>query len=253
MEVGAEKVKPYKDDKREKGEQVKDMFDNIAPAYDFMNRAMTLGIDKLWRRKAVSMIKKHYGDSADSYHILDIATGTGDLAIMMADAMPRSIITGVDLSEGMIEIGRDKVKHKNLTQRIKLICADCLALPFPDNTFDCVTVAYGVRNFEHLSDGYREMLRVLRPSGMLCVIEMSRPTSPLVRPFYNLYTRHIIPVAGRLASKDNSAYTYLPESIEAVAQGSEMTAIISDAGFTDARYLTLTFGVCSIYTAIKPK
>lgn len=253
METAAERVKPYKGDDRDKGDQVKDMFDNIAPAYDFMNRAMTLGIDKLWRRKAVSMIKKHYEAFPDSYHILDIATGTGDLAIMMADAMPRSMITGVDLSEGMIEIGHDKVKRKNLVSRIDLKCADCLALPFKNNSFDCVTVAYGVRNFEHLSNGYREMLRVLRPGGMLCVIEMSRPTSSVIRPFYNLYTRHIIPVAGRLASKDNSAYTYLPESIEAVAQGHEMTSIITDAGFDDAHFHTLTFGVCSIYTATKSR
>lgn len=252
MEIGAEKVKPYKNDNREKSAQVKDMFDNIAPAYDFMNRAMTLGIDKLWRRKAVSMIKKHYEATSGDYSILDIATGTGDLAIMMALALPRTHITGVDLSEGMIEIGREKVSRKELAARIDLKCADCLALPFPDNSFDCVTIAYGVRNLQRLSDGYREMLRVLRPGGMLCVIEMSRPTGKFVLPFYNFYTRYVIPAAGRIASKDNSAYTYLPESIEAVAQGKEMTSIISEAGFSAAAYRTLTFGVCSIYTATKP-
>lgn len=253
MEIGAEKIKPYKNDDREKSAQVKDMFDNIAPAYDFMNRAMTLGIDKLWRRKAVSMIKDHYDATSGQYNILDIATGTGDLAIMMALALSRAHITGVDLSEGMIEIGRKKVSQKELTTRIDLECADCLALPFADNSFDCVTIAYGVRNLQQLSDGYREMLRVLRSGGMLCVIEMSRPTSRIVRPFYNFYTRYVIPAAGRVASKDNRAYTYLPESIEAVAQGKEMTSIISDAGFTGAAYSSLTFGVCSIYTAVKPR
>lgn len=223
------------------------MFDNIAPAYDFMNRAMTFGIDRLWRRRAVGLVRNHVPQ-----RILDVATGTADLAILMARKMPQATVTGVDLSKGMIAVGREKVEKADLASRITLQCADCLALPFPDASFDCVTVAYGVRNFEHLLQGYREMLRVLRPEGMLCVIELSTPTSPVVKPLYRLYTKWIIPTAGRLVSKDVRAYSYLPESIAAVPQGADMCRLISEAGFTDATSLPLTFGTCTIYTARHP-
>ena len=250
MEIGAEKVTPYEGDCRDKGEQVRDMFDNIAPAYDFMNRAMTLGIDKLWRAKAVGLIKKHLGADSPAT-ILDVATGTGDLAILLARKLPQATVTGIDLSEGMVSIGRDKVEKAKLGCRISLEVGDCLQLPFADNTFNCVTVAYGVRNFAHLDQGYRQMLRVLKPGGMLCVIELSTPTSPLVKPLYKLYTGSLIPLAGRLVSRDVSAYSYLPQSIAAVPQGNAMTALIAECGFTNARFQPLTFGVCTIYTATK--
>ncbi len=247
MEVGAEKINPYHGDSRPKTEQVRDMFDSIAPAYDFMNRAMTFGVDKWWRSVAVNMICKE-----NPATILDIATGTADLAIKLADKIKTVRVTGVDLSSNMIEIGRQKVAQRNLSDRIDLMTADCLNLPYADNSFDCITVAYGVRNFEHLDKGYAEMFRVMKPGGMLVVIELSTPTNPVVKPFYRLYTKHIIPLAGKLVSKDVRAYSYLPESIAAVPQGDNMLSLIKGAGFNDAHFKTLTFGTCSIYTAKKP-
>ena len=243
---GCERVNPY-DGQRAKGEQVREMFDNIAPAYDLMNRMMTLGIDRRWRRRAVGLVR----DRAPRA-ILDVATGTGDLAMQLARTIDGASVTGIDLSEEMLEVGRRKVASAGMQQRITLEQADCLDLPFADSTFDAVTVAFGVRNFEHLLDGYRQMLRVLRPGGMMCVIELSEPTSALVRPFYKLYTRGVIPAVGRLVSHDARAYTYLPESIAAAPQGTRMTDLMSQAGFAEASWLPLTFGVCSIYTAIKP-
>ena len=243
-----EKINPYADDSRHKSEQVREMFDAIAPAYDFMNRAMTFGIDRLWRRRAVRLMR-----DVDHAKVLDIATGTGDLAILMADRLDGADITGVDLSEGMIEVGRRKVAERGLSERIHFAAADCLSLPFADNSFDCITCAYGVRNFENLAAGYKEMERVLRPGGLLVIVELSTPPSPLVRPFYNLYTRHLIPTVGRLVSKDTRAYSYLPESIAAVPQREEMCGIMRGAGLTDCRYIPLTFGTCTIYTAKKAR
>lgn len=253
MASGAEIIKPYDGDSRHKGEQVRDMFDNIAPAYDFMNRAMTLGIDKLWRRKAVGMIASYLrAASIDNPKVLDVATGTGDLAILLSRKLAGSQVTGVDLSKGMTDIGAAKVEKAGLAARVHLQVADCLSLPMPDNEFDVVTVAYGVRNFERLAYGYAQMLRVLKPGGMLCVIELSTPQGWWSRPLYDVYTRHVIPLAGRLVSHDVRAYTYLPESIAAVAQGERMCDIISGAGFGRASFKPLTFGVCTIYTAFKP-
>lgn len=247
MDVKAEHIKPY-DAERAKTEQVREMFDSIAPAYDWMNRAMTFGVDKLWRRKAVRMVKK-----SQPGHIIDIATGTGDLAISLAKAMTDTRITGIDLSEGMVTIGQRKVADAGLADRVSLFTADCLSMPFDDATADAVTVAYGVRNFEHLDRGYAEMLRVLKPGGMLCVVELSTPVNPLVKPFYRLYTKFIIPAVGRIVSKDNRAYSYLPESIAAVPQGDDMLRLISEAGFSDTAFRRLTFGVCTIYTARRPE
>ncbi len=245
MEVKAEKINPY-DNNRAKTEQVKEMFDSIAPAYDFMNRTMTFGIDKLWRAKAVRMIKAHTPNT-----ILDVATGTGDLAIKLARSLSINKITGIDLSEGMIKIGRRKVTEVNLDNVISFTTGDCLNLPFDDNSFDCVTVAYGVRNFEHLDKGYQQMHRVLNNGGMLCVIELSTPTSKIIKPLYNFYTHHIIPFVGRLISKDVRAYSYLPESIAAVPQGNDMLQLMKNAGFKDCKFHSMTFGTCTIYTAIK--
>lgn len=245
MEV--EKINPYTDDPREKSQQVREMFDAIAPAYDFMNRAMTLGIDRLWRRRAVKLL-------ADAPHddILDIATGTGDLAIELALRLDPLSVTGVDLSEGMIEVGRRKVTDAGLADVVSLTPGDCLSLPFTDASFDAITCAYGVRNFSDLAAGYAEMHRVLRPGGRVVILELSTPTGTLVKPLYKVYTRHVIPTLGRLISRDVRAYSYLPESIAAVPQGSHMLAIMAAAGFTHTRVIPLTFGACSIYTAVKP-
>lgn len=246
MEIKAEKITPYGSNDP-KSRQVEAMFDNIAPAYDFMNRAMTFGVDRSWRRKVVRAI------AADSpAALLDVATGTGDMALQLTRAIPGCRITGVDLSEGMLSVGRRKIQEAGLADRIALTKGDCLALPFPDDTFDAVTVAFGVRNFEHLDRGYAEMARVLRPGGKLYVIELSTPTSPLIRPFYRLYTRWIIPAAGRLVSKDVSAYSYLPASIAAMPQGDRMLSLMTGAGLEAPALRPLTFGVCTIYTAVKP-
>ena len=243
--MNCEDINPY-DDSREKGEQVKEMFDSIAPAYDFMNRAMTLGIDRRWRRTALDMISDRPHDD-----ILDIATGTADLAILMAKVLDPVSVTGIDLSEQMLAKGRLKVTEEELDDTVRLMAGDCLQLPFPDETFDLVTSAFGVRNFENLLAGYREMYRVLRPGGTVCVIELSTPPSGVVRPFYHLYTRHIIPTIGRAVSSDRRAYSYLPESIAAVPQGQDMLDLMARAGFTDCRFRRLTLGVCTVYTAVK--
>ncbi|MDO4319698.1 MAG: bifunctional demethylmenaquinone methyltransferase/2-methoxy-6-polyprenyl-1,4-benzoquinol methylase UbiE [Bacteroidales bacterium] len=242
-----ENITPYRDE-RGKTEQVREMFDNIAPAYDGLNRAMSLGLDHSWRRKAVAMV----GATAPA-HIVDIATGTGDFAISLARAIPGAHVTGIDLSEGMIAIGTDKVARSGLADRVGLRTGDCLGdHRVADGSADAVTVAFGVRNFARLADGYRSMLAMLRPGGMLCVIELSTPRSPIVRPFYNLYTRVVIPAMGRIVSHDSRAYTYLPESIAAVPTGDDMLALMRDAGFVNTAYRQLTLGVCTIYTGYRP-
>lgn len=245
MEYKAEKINPYNNQESKTG-QVRQMFDSIAPAYDFMNRCMTMGIDKLWRRKAVRLVAKTHPQQ-----LLDVATGTGDLAIQLCRGIGAKKIVGIDLSNGMLEIGRRKVAEKGLDGVIELQQGDCLDLQFADGSFDAVTVAYGVRNFEHLEQGYAEMYRVLAPGGMLCVVELSTPTNPLIKFFYDIYTRRVIPFIGRSKSKDARAYSYLPESIAAVPQGESMLQIMRRVGFTDCRAIAMTFGTCSIYIGVK--
>ena len=241
-----EQVTPYSDQATTKTDQVRQMFDAIAPAYDFMNRAMTLGIDIWWRRLAVKRLKR-----ITPAHILDVATGTGDFAIQLHDSLHPQHITGIDLSPGMLAEAQRKVKEKGLQEVISFEEGDCMALPMQDNTFDAVTVAFGVRNFEHLQQGYQEMARVLRPGGMLCVLELSTPTNKLIRWFYDLYTLHIIPAIGSIKSGDKSAYRYLPNSIAAVPQGDDMLQLMRNAGLKEATFSRLTLGVCTIYTAVK--
>ncbi len=245
-EEKVEKITPYAGDDA-KHNQVRRMFDSIAPAYDTMNRLMTLGIDRCWRRKTVAEAVGGHPS-----RILDIATGTGDLAIALARAAGDATVSGVDLSEGMIEVGRHKVAEAGLADRISLSVADALELPFDNDSFNVITVAFGVRNFEHLAEGYAEMLRVLRPGGRLCVLELTPPSSALVKPFYAAYTRGVIPLVGKLVSGDSDAYTYLPRSIAAVPARAAMTALITGAGFSNAAYRPFTFGVCTLYTATKP-
>lgn len=243
MDVEAEKITPYGDSESKTG-QVRQMFDSIAPAYDFMNRAMTMGIDKWWRRVAVKMLAK-----SSPKTILDIATGTGDLALLLHRKLHPEKIVGLDLSEGMLKIAKEKAAKAGAD--IEFEQGDSLAMRFEDDSFDAITVAYGVRNFEHLEQGYREMHRVLRPGGVLVVIELATPVNPIVRPLYNLYTRHIIPWAGRSISKDRRAYSYLPESIAAVPQRDNMLQLMRNAGFGECSYKAMTFGTCIIYMASK--
>lgn len=245
MEV--EKVTPYGSQESKTG-QVSRMFDNIAPAYDFMDRAMTLGLDIRWRKKAARIVARHAPKS-----ILDVATGTGDLAIALARMVESaSSITGIDLSEGMLEVAMCKSKEAGLEDKITFLQGDCMQLPMADSTFGTVTAAFGVRNFEHLELGLAEMQRVLAPGGLLCIMELSTPTNPVVKPFYHFYTRVVIPIAGKIVSRDRRAYTYLPESIAAMPQGDEMLQILRSVGFVECRCRRFTFGVCSLYTAIKP-
>lgn len=238
-----EEIKPYSSE-GEKARQVEEMFDSIAPAYDFMNRAMTLGIDRWWRRVAVKMVGK-----SQPRRILDVATGTGDFAIGLYNKIHPQQVVGIDLSQGMLDVARTKVVKHGLQDAITLQQGDCLALPFNDGDFDAVTVAFGVRNFEHLLQGYEQMHRVLAPDGVLCVVELSTPRNRVVRWFYDLYTLHVIPWFGALKSHDKSAYRYLPQSIAAVPQGDDMLAIMREAGFKGCKVRRMTLGTCSIYFA----
>lgn len=246
MKKEVENITPYDSPDKSKTSQVREMFDSIAPAYDIMNRAMTMGVDKLWRYKAVNIVAAHNPSS-----ILDIATGTGDLAIALARRLKQADIIGADLSSQMLQIARQKIKRKRLQQRIRLLEADGTALPFPAKTFDCVTIAYGIRNFEDISRGYAEMYRVLKPGGLLLVIELATPVEPLALKAYNVYTQGIVPALGRIVSRDKRAYSYLPESIAAVPQRDDMVQLLREAGFKQPDYHSMTLGTCIIYTALK--
>lgn len=246
VDYKAEKITPYNDTENKTG-QVRQMFDSIAPAYDFMNRAMTMGIDKWWRRKAVKMVGKY-----NPAQILDVATGTGDFAIQMYKTLqPSNGIVGIDLSRQMLDVAVAKVGKAGMAGHFDFKEGDCMALDFADGTFDAVTVAFGVRNFEHLEQGYAEMYRVLRHGGVLCVLELSTPTNRFIKSLYDLYTRTLIPMVGRLVSHDRRAYSYLPESIAAVPQGDEMCEIMRRVGFKGCRYVRMTFGTCTIYMGEK--
>lgn len=247
MDYKAEEIKPYNAE-TDKTTQVREMFDSIAPAYDAMNRTMTVGIDRWWRRVAVKMLRRY-----PHRHILDVATGTGDLALLLDERLSPDQIIGVDLSEGMLRIAREKAVKRNAQRRILFEVQDCLSMDFDDNSFDVVTVAYGVRNFEHLEAGFREMYRVLRPGGALCVIELSTPERFPFRQLYKFYTYTFIPFIGRLVSKDRSAYSYLPRSVAAVPQGEAMLDIFRRAGFDRCYCRRLTFGACTIYIGEKKK
>ena len=239
-----EHINPYHDDSRSKGEQVQQMFDNIAPAYDFMNRAMTFGLDRAWLKALLREAAK--GEPVD---VLDLATGTGDVALALRRRLPGANICGLDLSEGMLEIARRKNERANAG--ITFIQGDCLATGLPDSSADLITIAYGVRNFQDLQAGYREMARVLRPGGKLCVLELAQPANPVLKAGYRAYTSTLIPLAGRLMSKDSRAYSYLPESVAAVPQRAAMTAQMEQAGLAEARFKALIPGVCVLYTATK--
>lgn len=241
----AANIVPDKSSNLNKKAQVADMFNNIAGKYDFLNHFLSLGIDKMWRRRAIAAIAE-----VNPLQILDVATGTGDLAIAAAKLNPTHI-EGIDIADQMLEVGRKKLKDQNLDQLISLQTADSENLPFEDNTFDAITCAYGVRNFEHLAAGLKEMNRVLRPGGKLAILEFSHPQKFPVKQGYKFYFKNILPMLGKLVSKHSTAYTYLPESVMAFPEGEKFCTILSECGFTLPVAKPLTFGITTLYTATK--
>ncbi len=239
-------VKPYHQQEAKKP-QVSRMFDRIAPWYDFLNRLLSLGIDRSWRKKAIRQLQ---GESVN--RLLDVATGTADLALEAARQLHPEEIIGVDISEQMLEIGRKKTGKAAGKTQIQLIQGDSEQLPFPDDHFDAVTVAFGVRNFEDLGKGLREMLRVLKPGGKIVVLEFSRPRAFPFRQVFNGYFKYILPGIGRLTSKDPRAYRYLYESVQAFPDGKDFLRELDQNGYSSHTCIPLTLGICSIYTASKP-
>lgn len=238
-------VKPYKDAQSSKRQQVEEMFDSIAPKYDFLNRVLSMGIDQGWRKKAINSLKE-----VNPKQILDVATGTADLAIAALKLNPDHI-TGIDISNQMLNVGRDKIKAKNISDKITLTQADSANLPFADNKFDAITVAFGVRNFEFLQQGINQMYRVTRTGGKLAVLEFSNPKSFPFKQIYNFYFKYILPGWGGLISKSKTAYTYLPESVQHFPEGEQFAAYLKNAGYTQIKIQPLTFGICTLYTAVK--
>lgn len=245
--ASVEHVLPYGGDGGAKTGQVRQMFDNIAPAYDRMNALMSLGMHRRWLGATVDAVARRHPAT-----VLDVATGTGDVAIALARRIKGATVTGIDVSAGMVGVGNQKVRRAGLDSRVRLTTGDALQMPFADGLFDALTVAYGVRNFENLEKGYAEMLRVLRPGGMIAVLELTPPSVMLLRPFYDLYTRVAIPVVARFFTKDVGAYRYLPRSIAAVPARSRMCALMHRVGFADSRSHSFAPGVCTLYTAVKP-
>jgi demethylmenaquinone methyltransferase / 2-methoxy-6-polyprenyl-1,4-benzoquinol methylase len=226
--------------------RVESMFDSIAWRYDFLNHFLSFGIDIFWRRRAITIISKSYKNP----YILDVATGTGDLAIAAMRINP-SKITGIDISKNMLEIGKEKIEKRGLSEKIELISADSEKIPFSDNLFDVAMVAFGVRNFSDPLKGLSEMKRVIRDGGMILVLEFSKPTKFPFRTVYNFYFRNILPFFGKMFSKDKAAYNYLPESVMKFPDNEEFLKLLSMAGFSDTRQIKLTGGVASIYTGVR--
>lgn len=238
-------VNPYSESDLSKKEQVEQMFDNISGKYDLLNRILSMGIDVRWRKKVVKSVK-----SSNPKTVLDIATGTGDLAIQIAKST-QAQITGFDLSAGMLEVGREKVAKEKLEDRIEMIQGDAENMPFEDNSFDVITVAFGVRNFENLKKGLDEIYRVLKPEGKFIILEFSQPESFPMKQLYAFYSKNILPKIGKQISKDESAYTYLPDSVKAFPYGEEMKKILKNSNFSKSSDKKLTFGIASIYESLK--
>lgn len=241
----AEKVKPYKDSDLNKKQQITKMFDNISKEYDGLNRVISFGIDLKWRKKVVNLVS-----SKQPHNILDIATGTGDLAISLTKTSAKEII-GLDISDGMLEVGRKKIASKRLDGIVEMVVGDSEDLPFDNNTFDAITVAFGVRNFMNLEKGLAEILRVLKPNGIFVILETSVPARTPYKQGYKLYSTYILPTIGKIFSKDKSAYKYLSESASKFPYGEALNAILRQVGFTNVTDKPQTFGVATIYTASK--
>ena len=240
-----EKIKPY-GKQGDKGQLVEEMFDNIAPTYDALNHRLSWDIDKGWRRKAIGLLAPFHPQS-----ILDIATGTGDFAILAAQMLHPEKLVGADISEGMMSIGKEKVRKLGLDNVVSFKKEDCMAMSFGDNTFDAVTAAFGIRNFQDLDKGLKEMCRVLKKGGHLSIAELTTPVSFPMKQLFHIYSHTILPVYGKLISKDNSAYSYLTATIEAFPQGEKMMEILKKAGFSKVSFKRLTFGICTLYFAEK--
>lgn len=241
----ASKVNPYKNSALSKKDQVTKMFDTISQEYDGLNRVISFGIDIKWRKKVVALVKK----SAPK-RVLDIATGTGDLAIQLAATGAQEVI-GLDISKGMLEVGRQKIAAKNLTEKVTMVVGDSEALPFEANSFDAITVAFGVRNFENLEKGLSEILRVLKSKGTFVILETSVPSKFPYKQGYSLYTKYLMPLVGKLFSKDKQAYSYLSESANLFPHGEALNNILRKVGFIEVTHLPQTFGSATIYKASK--
>jgi len=242
-----ENIKPYSQD-GEKGQQVEQMFDSIAHSYDLLNHLLSMGIDRSWRRKTIQALKDFSHDQ-----ILDIATGTGDFALLEARLLQPKKIIGADLSEGMMKVGAEKVQKAGLENVISFQKEDCMQMTFADNTFDAVTVAYGVRNYQDLDRGLREMLRVLKPGGHVAILELCTPKNFPMKQLFWIYSHVVMPLVGKIVSKDASAYTYLPRTMEAFPQGEVMQGIMQKAGFENVTFKRFTFGLSTMYIAAKPE
>ncbi len=239
-------IKPITTSQKSKKQQVEEMFNNIAPKYDFMNHLLSIGIDVGWRKKAIALLKKK-----NTKTILDVATGTGDMAIMAAKLLDVEKITGIDLSENMLELGRKKIEKEGLKSKIELQKGDGETINFPDNSFDAVMVAFGVRNFEHLENGLREMQRVLKPDGTLVVLEFSTPQFMFSRKLYNLYMGIVAPEIARWFKQNKAAYKYLNNSANAFPNRKNFLSLLNTAGFINTHYKPLSLGICCIYTGGK--
>ncbi len=245
MGYGQEVIKPY-EQRGEKAAQVEQMFDNIAPTYDKLNHRLSWDIDRGWRKKAIQQLAPHQPQT-----ILDIATGTGDFAILAAKMLHPEKLIGADISEGMMQIGREKVAQRGLDSVISFAKEDCLALSYSDGSFDAVTASFGIRNFADLDKGLREMCRVLKPGGHLSIVELTTPVKFPMKQLFHIYSHTVLPIYGRLISRDTSAYSYLTKTIEAFPQGERMVEILKKAGFSEASFKRLTFGICTMYFATK--
>ena len=239
-------IKPYENETGSKKSQVSTMFNRIAPYYDFLNRLLSLGIDKVWRKKAIRAIANEKPQL-----ILDVATGTADVALETVRQLHPEKVIGIDISAEMLEIGRSKIKKRGLEQTIVLQEGDSEALPFPDETFDAITVAFGVRNFENLEKGLAEMQRVLKKNGKIVILEFSRPRIFPLKQLFNAYFKYLLPTIGRLTSKDPKAYRYLYESVQAFPDGEDFMNILNKTGYNSNECTPLSFGICSLYTGYK--
>ncbi|MDD5779746.1 MAG: bifunctional demethylmenaquinone methyltransferase/2-methoxy-6-polyprenyl-1,4-benzoquinol methylase UbiE [Bacteroidales bacterium] len=245
MTYKQEKIKPYGEE-GEKGRQVEHMFDRIAHSYDLLNHCLSLGIDKRWRRAAINSLRPYAPKK-----MLDVATGTGDFALLAARTLGPESLLGVDISEGMLEVGRKKILQAGLADVVSFRREDCMALSLPDGEYDALTVAYGIRNFQDLDRGLSEMYRVLRPGGRLVIIELTAPRRFPMRQLFWLYSHVLMPLVGRLVSRDSKAYSYLPATMEAFPQGEVMREILQKAGFREVEFRRFTFGLSTLYTACR--